>query len=82
MMAFIGGFEVAMIFAVRPAFEAGKASGKSGLQFFGIFASIIIALALVPQYYEVWYRKEVVGISMSFMFIDALGGGISSINSN
>ncbi|KAF5355285.1 hypothetical protein D9758_006089 [Tetrapyrgos nigripes] len=80
MMAFIGGFEAALVFAVRPAFEAGKASGKSGLEFFGIFASVIIALALLPQYYEVWYHKEVVGISISFLLIDALGGLFSDLS--
>jgi len=73
-MAFIGGLETAMVFAARPAYEAGKASGRSGVEFFGIFASVIIALALLPQYYEVWHHKEVVGISISFMFIDAAGG--------
>ncbi|KAK7445375.1 hypothetical protein VKT23_014792 [Stygiomarasmius scandens] len=80
MIAFIGGLETAMVFAARPAYEAGKASGRSGVEFFGIFASVIIALALLPQYYEVWHHKEVVGISISFMFIDAAGGLFSDLS--
>ncbi|THU86257.1 hypothetical protein K435DRAFT_731718 [Dendrothele bispora CBS 962.96] len=80
VMAFVGGFETAMIFAAKPAYEAGRTSGKAAVEFYGIFTSVIIALALLPQYYEVWYHKEVVGISMTFMLIDALGGLFSDLS--
>ena len=33
-----------------------------------------------PQYYEIWKRKEVVGISVPFMTIDMLGGVFNDLS--
>jgi len=71
ILAICGGFEAGMVFAVEPSFRAGN---KSGVQFFGVFSSIIISLALVPQFWEIYRHREVVGISIPFMTVDWLGG--------
>lgn len=71
MVAVFGGFEAGMVFAIRPASNAGN---KRPVQFFGIFSSVLISVALLPQYYEIYKHREVVGISILFMLIDLLGG--------
>ncbi|KAI8996441.1 PQ loop repeat-domain-containing protein [Trametes punicea] len=71
------GFEVGMIFAVKPAYRSGN---MRPIQFFGIFSSVLIALALLPQYWEIYRRKEVVGLSVLFMFVDMLGGVFSDLS--
>lgn len=73
----MGGLEVAMVFAVRPSFHKGN--GRA-VQFFGIFSSVLISLALLPQYYEIYKRKEVIGISILFMLVDMLGGVFSDLS--
>ncbi|KIP03014.1 hypothetical protein PHLGIDRAFT_130411 [Phlebiopsis gigantea 11061_1 CR5-6] len=83
LSAFIGviflcaGFEAGMVYAVRPAYRAGN---NAPVEFFGIFASVIIALALLPQYYEIYRHREVIGISILFMAIDCLGGVFSVLS--
>ncbi|KAH6916011.1 hypothetical protein BKA70DRAFT_1093140, partial [Coprinopsis sp. MPI-PUGE-AT-0042] len=44
------------------------------LTFFGILASVILAVALFPQYWEIYKLQAVVGISLLFLMIDILGG--------
>ncbi|GJE91281.1 PQ-loop repeat-containing protein [Phanerochaete sordida] len=72
-----GGFEAGMVYAVKPAYNAGN---YAPVRFFGIFSSVIIALALLPQYYEIYRRREVVGISILFMVIDCSGGVFSTLS--
>ena len=43
-------------------------------------SALLIALGLLPQYWEIWKRKEVVGISMLFMSTDMLGGVFSVLS--
>ena len=33
-----------------------------------------------PQFYEIYRYKEVIGISMTFMFVDCLGGVFSILS--
>ncbi|KAJ6536812.1 hypothetical protein B0H19DRAFT_1382691 [Mycena capillaripes] len=73
VMLIVGGFEAAMVFAVRPGYAAGREAGARGTQFLGIFSAVLISLALLPQYAEIWQHREVVGISMVFMVVDMLG---------
>lgn len=77
VVAVSGGFEAGMVYAVRPAYNKGN---HAPVQFFGIFSSVIIALALLPQYYEIYRRREVVGISILFMVIDCSGGVFSTLS--
>ncbi|KAI0820301.1 PQ loop repeat-domain-containing protein [Trametes gibbosa] len=71
------GFEVGMIFAIFPSFRAGN---MAPVQFFGIFSTILISGALLPQYYEIYKYKEVIGISLMFMAVDLLGGVFNDLS--
>jgi len=73
------GFEVGMVFAVQSTKRDG-AVNQQVLRFFGICSSIIISVALFPQYYEIWRLDEVMGISISFMIVDLLGGVFSDLS--
>ncbi|KAI0358029.1 PQ-loop-domain-containing protein [Trametes cingulata] len=77
VMTVSAGLEVGMIFAVQPAYRNGN---SRPLQFFGIFSSVLIAVALLPQYWEIYKHKEVVGISIVFMLVDMLGGVFSDLS--
>ncbi|KAF8217092.1 PQ loop repeat-domain-containing protein [Mycena galopus ATCC 62051] len=68
------GFEVGLVFAVRPALDAGSEAATRATQFMGIFGSVLLGLGLVPQYIEIWRRREVVGISPLLLVLDMLGG--------
>ncbi|KAJ6578534.1 PQ loop repeat-domain-containing protein [Mycena capillaripes] len=79
-MLVVGAFEVVMVFALRGAYSTGTDAGLRGVQFLGIASSVIISLALFPQYVEIWRLREVVGISVLFMVIDLLGGVFSDLS--
>jgi len=72
-----GGLEAGLVFAVRPSYRRGN---EGPVRFFGIFSSALISLSLLPQYYEIYKHKEVIGISILFMFIDLLGGVFSDLS--
>ncbi|KAF8637667.1 hypothetical protein AX17_002734 [Amanita inopinata Kibby_2008] len=55
VMVLTGAFEVAMVFAVRPSYKQGN---NRGVMFFGILTSVLIALALLPQYWEIYRHRE------------------------
>jgi len=76
-LAMLAGFQVGMVYAVRPSYERGD--GRA-VEAFGIISSIILSLALFPQYYEIYVHREVVGISVPFMTIDMLGGVLSDLS--
>ncbi|KAJ7923522.1 PQ loop repeat-domain-containing protein, partial [Mycena leptocephala] len=80
VMLAVGGFEAAMIFALRPAYDSGSEAGVRGVRFLGIFSAVLISLALLPQYVEIWRHREVVGISLLFMIVDMLGGVFSDLS--
>ncbi|KAJ7694619.1 PQ loop repeat-domain-containing protein, partial [Mycena rosella] len=80
VMLLVGGFEAGMVFALRPAYEAHTDAGVRGVQFLGIFSSVLISLALIPQYVEIYRHCEVVGISVLFMVVDLLGGIFSDLS--
>lgn len=76
-LAILGGFEAGMVFAVRPAVNKGN---DRPVTFFGVMASIILAVGLLPQYGEIIRFREVKGISMFFITIDMLGGVFSLLS--
>ncbi|KAI0825804.1 PQ loop repeat-domain-containing protein [Irpex lacteus] len=76
-LAICGGFEAGMIFAVRPSFRAGH---EAGVEFFGILSSVMISFALIPQFIEIFRRREVVGLSVLFMLVDWAGGVFSVLS--
>ncbi|KAJ7165584.1 PQ loop repeat-domain-containing protein [Mycena crocata] len=73
-IAALGGFETAMVFAIRPSLNT------RAIQFFGILSSVLLSLGLVTQYYEIYQRSEVVGLSITFMTVDFLGGVFSDLS--
>jgi hypothetical protein len=72
-----GGLETAFYFAIRPAYRHGH---DSAVESFGIVSAVIIAVALLPQYYAIYEHKAVVGISTSFMLVDMLGGVFNDLS--
>lgn len=74
LMVIVGALQVGMVFVIRPSMN------QRAIDFFGIFASILIALGLFPQYWEIIQRKEVIGISLPFLTIDVLGGLFSDLS--
>jgi len=75
----LGGFETGMVFVVKSSSHDIEVNQRA-LQFFGIFSSILISVALFPQYYEIWRLGEVMGISITFMAVDLLGGVFSDLS--
>ncbi|KAK8869821.1 hypothetical protein IAR55_000389 [Kwoniella newhampshirensis] len=47
------------------------------IQMYGYISAVLLAVALLPQYWEIYKMREVVGISMLFMIVDILGGVFS-----
>ncbi|KAI0642121.1 PQ loop repeat-domain-containing protein [Trametes meyenii] len=76
-VVFSAGLEVGMVYAIKPAYHHGN---MHAVQFFGILSSVLIALALIPQYWEIYIRKEVVGLSVLFILVDMLGGVFSDLS--
>ncbi|KAI0288986.1 PQ loop repeat-domain-containing protein [Russula brevipes] len=75
-----GGLEAALVFALRPAYRHGTPAGKTGVRFFGILGSALLSIALIPQFYEIYKYRAVLGISLTFMAIDLLGGVFSILS--
>lgn len=73
LFAVLGGFQGAVISVIQPIYPE-NAHADRAIQFFGIFSAVLISLSLLPQYYEIYKHKEVIGISILFMLIDLLGG--------
>ncbi|PIL25155.1 hypothetical protein GSI_13044 [Ganoderma sinense ZZ0214-1] len=72
-----GGLEAGLIFAIRPAFNRGN---KAPVTFFGIVSTVLLSCGLLPQYYEIYKYKEVIGVSLMFMFVDMMGGVFSDLS--
>ncbi|KAF8489312.1 PQ loop repeat-domain-containing protein, partial [Gautieria morchelliformis] len=70
-------FETGMVFISQHQLRKGN---SRPVQFFGIFASVLIAIGLFPQYWDIWKRKKVVGISYLFMAVDISGGLFSLLS--
>ncbi|CUA70652.1 putative protein C2E12,03c [Schizosaccharomyces pombe 972h-] [Rhizoctonia solani] len=73
----MAGFEVGLSLVIRRTDRAGD---EWPTRVMGIMSALLIALGLLPQYWEIWKRKEVVGISMLFMSVDMLGGVFSVLS--
>ncbi|KAF9005988.1 PQ-loop-domain-containing protein [Cyathus striatus] len=77
VIAVCGGLEAGLIFAVRPSHDLGN---KTATNVFGILASVLISIALFPQYYEIYKYKEVIGLSLVFITVDLLGGVFNDLS--
>ncbi|WWC61129.1 uncharacterized protein I303_103708 [Kwoniella dejecticola CBS 10117] len=68
------GFETGSVFALWAGQDRGV---EWPIQMYGYISAVLLAVALAPQYYEIWKFKEVLGISMTFLIVDTLGGVFS-----
>ncbi|POY71519.1 hypothetical protein BMF94_5440 [Rhodotorula taiwanensis] len=66
-----GGVEAGLIFGTKALQHHGNERLNTAT---GVLAAILIIAGLLPQYWEVWKYKAVVGISLVFLTIDLLGG--------
>ncbi|GAA6015590.1 hypothetical protein JCM10207_008137 [Rhodosporidiobolus poonsookiae] len=71
------GFEVGMVYACRFGEHHGH---PGGTMFFGILSDIALGAGFLPQFYEIYKLKEVVGISYLFLFLDSLGAVFSILS--
>ncbi|KAI0282984.1 hypothetical protein BC826DRAFT_961216 [Russula brevipes] len=69
-----GGLEAALV-SLSPAYRRGTPAGKTGVRFFGILGSTLISVALIGE-----KHRAVLGISLTFMAIDLLGGLFSILS--
>ncbi|GMK56793.1 hypothetical protein CspeluHIS016_0306330 [Cutaneotrichosporon spelunceum] len=75
--AVFAGFETGSVYALW----AAQARGITWpLTLYGWLTSGLLALGLLPQYFEIWKHGEVVGISLTFMFVDIAGGVFSGVS--
>ncbi|KFZ09703.1 hypothetical protein V502_08547 [Pseudogymnoascus sp. VKM F-4520 (FW-2644)] len=73
--AIFGGAQAVLILTLRPLYNRGI---NYPMIIVGVIASILVAVGLLPPYYEMWKRRgRVVGISLWFIFIDLLGAFFS-----
>jgi len=77
VLAVVGGLQTGMVFAIRPSYNDGN---DTPVKSFGIISSILLSVALFPQYIEIYRHKEVIGISITFMVVDLLGGVFSDLS--
>ncbi|GAA5826201.1 hypothetical protein JCM11251_007205 [Rhodosporidiobolus azoricus] len=71
------GFEVGMVYACRTLQDRHN----HGLtMFFGILSAVMLGGGFIPQYYEIYRLKEVIGVSYLFLFMDSLGAVFSIIS--
>lgn len=72
------GLEVGFILWLRPLYLRGI---KWPMLVIGIIASILLALGLIPPYFELWKRKgRVVGINFIFLIMDSSGALFSLLS--
>ncbi|KAJ3517762.1 hypothetical protein NLJ89_g311 [Agrocybe chaxingu] len=76
-MVFLGTLESVLVVTLRPSHNRGK---HAPADFFGIFASVLLSLAIFPQYREIYKYKEVIGISLVFISIDIMGGIFNNLS--
>ncbi|CAN3377068.1 hypothetical protein DIURU_002070 [Diutina rugosa] len=72
------GLEVGFILWLRPLHRRGK---TWPMLIIGIIASLLLAVGLVPPYFELWKRRgRVVGINFIFLTMDSLGALFSMLS--
>ncbi|KAI0037204.1 PQ loop repeat-domain-containing protein [Vararia minispora EC-137] len=80
LLAIFAALEVGIVYAIRPHYERGERSAEIGLRFISVFTSVMIGVALLPQYYEIYKHKAVIGISVIMITVDMMGGVFSDIS--
>ncbi|GFZ46145.1 hypothetical protein JCM24511_04392 [Saitozyma sp. JCM 24511] len=71
------GFEAGSVFALWAGQDRGVYWPTT---MYGYISAVLLAVALLPQYWEIYRLREVVGISLTFMAVDILGGIFSFLS--
>ncbi|KIM44548.1 hypothetical protein M413DRAFT_442512 [Hebeloma cylindrosporum] len=69
-----GLLELFLVIFLRPPHDRGERAATTTTKALGIVGSVLISVALFPQYWQIFKHKEVIGISLLFISIDMLGG--------
>ena len=78
MALLCGGIETTFVLTVRQmSHEYGK---KVATKSFGVLSAILVSSAVFPQYYEIYRRKAVMGISLLVLGLDMLGGLLNDLS--
>ncbi|BGO92459.1 hypothetical protein NBRC10512_000270 [Rhodotorula toruloides] len=75
--ALAAGIEAALIFGTKALQDRGNNKMNQAL---GIIAAVFIVAGLLPQYWEVYKYRAVIGISLVFLLVDLLGGVFSFLS--
>ncbi|KIR32460.1 integral membrane protein [Cryptococcus deuterogattii MMRL2647] len=71
------GFEVGSVYALW----AGQRNGVEWpVLLYGYLSAVLLAVGLLPQFWEIYKYREVIGISILFMAVDILGGIFSFLS--
>ena len=69
------GLEVVLVLTLRGPYHRGNNAGMLAM---GILASVILAIGLLPPYWEAWKRRgRIIGINWIFISVDFSGGFFS-----
>jgi len=77
LLVLMGGIEVGIIYAVKSSVKKGSTVPLKSLS---VTNSVFNGLGFIPQYWEIYKRKEVTGISLMFMAVDIAGGVFSILS--
>lgn len=74
---FFVAFQVGSVYALWAGQKVGRYWPG---EMYGWITSALLIIGLLPEYYEIWKHKEVVGISLLFMAVDIAGGVFSGVS--
>ncbi|CAO3629981.1 unnamed protein product [Mucor fragilis] len=74
---FVGGLEAGLIFAFK---KAQQVNNEHGIRFFGVMPFIFVVGGFLPQYYEIFRERRVIGISHLFLAMDFSGSVFSIVS--
>ena len=78
LMATNGLLEYILVFTIKT--RTGPSGTHGPTTVIGIIASVLLSVALLPQYWEIYKLKEVTGVSITFLLIDILGGVFNNLS--
>lgn len=77
VMVLLAALETAGILLVRLGFKNGV---HWPVTFIGVISAVLINIGLIPQYYEIYKRNAVIGVSYAFLGIDCAGAIFSFLS--
>jgi len=77
-LALFAGWEVGITYAIRGMMAYGN--HQPFLDICGIASGVLICAGLIPQFIEIYKRRQVIGISMTFLAIDISGAVFSLLS--